>query len=224
MRRLVESAPRSYLLRHPAGTVARHVRRRAASLRRDEVRVHVDDLAADRVGRWRVEFVARDRIGLLARQARVLAEFRAHVVSAEVVTWPAGEALASFCVDCVSEPDADALARRVRELFVLPLVAAPQTGIRLEWDDHGSPWHTRCVVRGEDRIGVLAAVTTAFAVARVSVHAATIVSDHEQISDVFELTDARRQKLDDDAKTRISRALRDGSVRAARGPRVRVRS
>jgi UTP:GlnB (protein PII) uridylyltransferase len=68
------------------------------------------------------------------------------------------------------------------------------------------------------------AVTTAFAVGRVSMHAATIGSEHDVISDVFELTDARQHKLDDRAKQRVAHALRDGSVRAARGPRVRVRA
>jgi Kef-type K+ transport system membrane component KefB len=228
MRRLIATAPRSYLLRHDATTIARHVRRRAVSIRRDEVHVHVDPLDPDargpNAGRYRVEFVARDRIGLLARQTRTLSEFRADVVGAEVVTWPAGRALSSFEVVSPTAPDGPALARRVRELFPLPLVAPARADVRLEWDDHGSPWNTRCIVRGPDRLGVLAAVTTAFGVSRVSVHSAAIGTDGDEIHDVFELTDVRQRKLDEKAKLRVELALREGSIRAARGPRVRVRA
>ncbi len=223
-RKLVETAPASYLLRNSAQTVARHVIRRAIALRRSEVKVFVDDLGVGAQPRWRAEFSSRDRVGLLARQARALSEFRADVAGATVVTWPGGKALASFTVDCVVEPDSSALERRVRDLFVLPLVASAQGGLTLEWDDHGSPWHTRCTVTGPDAIGALAAVTTAFAVSRTTVHSATIVSVDDAIADVFELTDLRGQKLGADIKERIESAVRDGSIRGTSGPRPRLRT
>ena len=237
--RLVHEAPRAYLLRNDAATVARHATRRAQPVGRSEVRVFVDPVdAADRTRptdatgaadgsdaggqEWRVEFVARDRLGLLAREARALSEFRADVLDATVVTWPGGRALSSFRVRSSAAPDGNALAARMRELLILPLAAAPTDELELAFDDHGSPWHTRCTARGPNRLGVLAAVTTAFAVAGASVHSATISGDSDRVNDVFELTNSRGAKLDERVKRRIVSALRDGSVRAARGPRVRA--
>lgn len=224
--RLVHEAPRAYLLRNDAATVARHATRRAQPVGRSEVRVFVDpidaiDLADVGVREWRVEFVARDRLGLLAREARALSEFRADVLDATVVTWPGGRALSSFRIRSSAAPDGSALAARMRELLILPLAAAPTDELELAFDDHGSPWHTRCTARGPNRLGVLAAVTTAFAVAGASVHSATIAGDSDRVEDVFELTNSRGAKLDDRVKRRIVAAIRDGSVRAARGPRVR---
>ena len=39
------------------------------------------------------------------------------------------------------------------------------------------PWHTLCVVRGPDRIGLLAAIAAAFDAAKVDVHAARVGTD-----------------------------------------------
>ncbi len=217
---LIDGAPRAYMLRHDPATVARHVMRRSSHVGRRDAHVYVDEiLHADPPERheWRVEFVARDRIGLLAREARVLAEFRADVIEASVVTWPGRRALASFRVASATPPDAKALATRTRELLALPMSAPPDDRIELTFDDHGSPWYTRCTARGPDRVGVLAAVATAMAVGGASVHSAVIATSGDRLDDVFELTDRRGSKLDARAKARIERALRDGSIRGARG-------
>jgi Kef-type K+ transport system membrane component KefB/predicted amino acid-binding ACT domain protein len=218
---VVAGLPRAYLAHTAVDDVARQVRRGLAFRGRD-IEVHIDSVD-DVDAPFRVEFVANDRVGLLAREARLLAEFGADIRAADVVTWASGRALASFSVDCPVPLDVAQLRRRLRELLVLPLLAPPCDHLRLEWDDFGSPWHTRCAVVGEDRPGALAAVTAAFAAARVSVHRAVIASSDDQIDDVFELSDRRGSKLDARAKFAVERALAAGSVRAARGSRVGVR-
>lgn len=219
---VVAALPRAYLAHTSVADATRHVRRGLAFRGRAVVEVHVDAVE-DLDAPFRVEFVASDRVGLLAREARLLAEFGADVRAAEVVTWTSGRALASFAVGCAAPLDAAQLRRRLRELLVLPLVAPPCDHLVLAWDDRGSPWHTRCMVVGDDRPGALAAVTAAFAAARVNVHRAVIASDGEQIDDVFELSDRRGMKLDERAKLAVERALAAGSVRAARGLRAGVR-
>jgi Kef-type K+ transport system membrane component KefB len=215
---LIERAPRAYILRHDAETVARHAIRRAVHVGRREVRVFVDECSGtERAGgEWRVEFVARDHPGLLARETRTLAEFRADVAEASVVTWPGRRALSSFLVRSAARPDAAAIAARCRELLALPLASPPADEVEITFDDHGSPWHTRAIARGPDRAGALAAVSTALAVGGASVHSATIATSGDELADVFELTDRRGAKLDDRTKRRIERVLRDGSIRRRR--------
>jgi Kef-type K+ transport system membrane component KefB/predicted amino acid-binding ACT domain protein len=215
------AAPLDYLSRLPASAIARHLRLVDRHLGRDDVIVEVSKIAHRRAT---IDVVARDRIGLLAREARVLSEFRCDVVAASVVTWFDSRALASFDVSAAAIPDADALARRIRELFALPLSATGLLDASVDWDDHGSPWHTRAVVRGVDRLGALAAITTAFAGARVNVHSASIGIDDGGVADAFELSDNRGQKLTVATKARVERLLQEGSISAARGPRRRVRA
>ena len=220
LERLV-AAPLDYLARQSAPAIVRHLRLVDRSLGRDDVIVEVSRTGARRAT---IDVVARDRIGLLAREARALAEFRCDVNAASVATWFDARALASFEVSAAAIPDAEALASRIRALLKLPLAAPGLAEASVEWDDRGSPWHTRAVVRGVDRLGALAAITTAFAGARVSVHSASIAMDTDGVADAFELSDSRGQKLTAATKTRVERLLHDGSIHAARGPRRRVRA
>ena len=93
----------------------------------------------------------------------------------------------------------------------------------LAFDDEGSPWHTLCTAEGPDRRGLLHALTTAFATAGASVHAARVATVEGRVTDVFELTDAHGRKLDQSAKERVRRALAQGaSPRRRTRPRLRL--
>ena len=94
----------------------------------------------------------------------------------------------------------------------------PFPGALLTFDDHGSPWHTRCVVEAPDELGLLHVLTVAFASAGVNVHAASITTDGSQAVDTFELTDKNGAKLDEVVKERLCRVVAQG-VRS-RGRRV----
>jgi UTP:GlnB (protein PII) uridylyltransferase len=173
----------------------------------DELRVFVDRVECRG---WRVEIVARDEVGLMAREARALAERDLDILDAVAVTWGDRTSLASYHVVGAEAPDAGALRARLVELRRQKLRAEGVPDAVLHFDDHGSPWHTRCRVEAPDVPGVLAALTAAFAVAGVNVHAARV--EHEGVSavDAFELTDRAGAKLDDATKARIVRALSEG--------------
>ena len=133
------------------------------------------------------------------------------------VTWGDGTALSSYRVD-EPPPDAAVLEQRLRELLRSKLTRAPAAPGVLTFDDHGSPWHTRCVVEAADQPGLLHTLSVAFANAGVSVHAASVTTDESAAIDTFELTDKNGAKLDDAAKARLREVVAQG-VRA-RGRRV----
>jgi Kef-type K+ transport system membrane component KefB len=207
VRERVRHAPRAYVLGRPVDDLVRHATRCEPTPGRDELRVFVDDL--DGRG-WRVEIAARDEVGLMARETRALAERDLDVLDAVAVTWGDRTSLASYHVVGHEMPDAGALRARLVELRRRKLAAEGVPDAVLHFDDHGSPWHTRCRVEAPDVPGVLAALTAAFAVAGVCVHAARV--EHEGVSavDVFELSDRAGAKLDDATKRRIVKALSEG--------------
>jgi UTP:GlnB (protein PII) uridylyltransferase len=96
--------------------------------------------------------------------------------------------------------------------------SAPVLGVTFEFDDSGSPWHTLATVRGDDRPGLLHALTAAFAAAGADVHAARAQTARGEAVDVFELTDIRGPKLSPDAYDRIERMLAGGVVERPRRP------
>ena len=64
----------------------------------------------------------------------------------------------------------DAVAEALRR----PPMTEPAADLEIEFDDDGSPWHTLCEVRGDDRHGLLEMITVGFATAGVTVHSARI--------------------------------------------------
>ena len=88
----------------------------------------------------------------------------------------------------------------------------------LTFDDHGSPWHTRCVVEAADQPGLLHTLSVSFANAGVNVHAASVTTAESAAIDTFELTDKNGAKLDEAAKARLREVVAQG-IRA-RGRRV----
>ncbi|HEX5615148.1 MAG TPA: cation:proton antiporter [Acidimicrobiia bacterium] len=210
LRDRIRHAPRAYLLRCTRDDLVRHAHRCEPTPRRDEVRVFVDEIP----GRgFRVEFVTVDELGLLARETRALADADLDVLDALAVVWGDGTALASYRVVGPTPPDVDELRAQVSALRRSAPVTAGLPDARLDFDDHGSPWHTRCSVRAPDVPGVLAAVTAAFAVAGANVHVAGVSHEGLDAVDVFELTERDGTKLTDATKQRIVRALADGVAR-----------
>lgn len=201
----VESAPREFVLAQPPLELLRHARRCDPAPGRYEVSVSVGAEG----DQWRVDVVARDRIGLLARVARALDEFRCGVRAALVVTWPDGVALSSFVVTS-PPPDGDLLSERLNALLRMPVDAPALPDVAVTFDDHGSPWHTRCSVETTDVPGLLRSLTAAFAVAGVDVHAARVVTEGATAIDAFDLTDRNGAKLDEGTKSRVRELLREG--------------
>ena len=212
-RERILSAPREYVLTQSPADLVRHAELCEPAPGRSDVRAR-----ADRIDdRYRVEIVARDRIGLMAATTRALADAGCDVTSALAVTWSDGTALSSYGVT-EPPPDAPALEARLRDLLKAKFEGRPLPNVTLTFDDHGSPWHTRCVVEASDVRGLLHGLTVAFASVGVNVHAASITTDGSRAVDTFELTDKNGAKLDDALKERLSTVVAQG-VRP-RGRRV----
>ena len=207
IRNRIATAPRAYVLRHSSVELARHAALCEPTPRRSEVRVSVE-LENDGA---RVELTAHDRVGLLARATGVLLDAGCSVNVATAATWPDETALASYHIHVPVLPVADDLRVRLEHLLDEPLIAAPVPDIELDFDDEGSPWHTRCTATGPDRPGLLHSLTSAFAAAGVSVHSARIATDGPLAVDEFELSDRRDAKLDERTKARVLQILLNGA-------------
>jgi Kef-type K+ transport system membrane component KefB/predicted amino acid-binding ACT domain protein len=204
----IRTAPRAYVLVHTPSELAHQVALCEPAPGRDEIRVVVER-EDDAV---RVEVVARDRVGLLARTTGVLLNSDCSIEQASATTWGDGTALASYLVRAVRFPEPEMLGNRLAAMLGEPLVALPLANVDLAFDDASSPWHTRCTATGPDRPGFLHALTTAFAVAGVNVHSARITTNGSQAVDHFELTDGRGAKLDERTKARILDIAFHGAV------------
>ena len=207
VRRRIEAMPPSFVLLHEPEMLLSCAQACVPAPARHDVVATLEPPA-------QVRLVGRGATDLLARAARALDEFRCSVLAADVVTWPDGVTLCVFTV--AASPPADQLAERVRALLRMPLDAPPIAGVTVSFDDHGSPWHTRCTVDGPDGSGVLRAVTAAFAGAGVPVHAARISGCG--FADSFDVTAPRGTKLDDRTKRRVVELLARGA--SARRGRV----
>jgi Kef-type K+ transport system membrane component KefB len=208
----IAAAPREYVLAQTSGDLLRHARLCEPTPGRHDLRVTVDQVD----GEYRVEVAARDRLGLIAHITRALRDAGCSVTRAIVVTWPDGTALSSYSV-AESPPDAEALDELLRVSLRARLEARPLAGAVLTFDDHGSPWHTRCVVEATDEPGLLSLLTVAFANAGINIHAASITTDESSAVDTFEVTTKDGAKLDEDTKDRLRSLVAHGVKPRRRG-------
>jgi Kef-type K+ transport system membrane component KefB/predicted amino acid-binding ACT domain protein len=194
----VRRAPRAYLLALTAADIARHAALLDPIPRKGGVRSVAVPLGLEDA---RVEVASRDRPGLLAAVSGVLAARGLEVIAASAATWSDGAAVESFHIRSTG-PAADALAamadleEAVADAIKRPPVTDPASDLEIDFDDAGSPWHTICEVRGEDRHGLLHMITVGFAATGVTVHSARVETRGGVAIDRFELTDTEGRKLD----------------------------
>ena len=121
---------------------------------------------------WRVEVACRDRAGLLAMVAGVLADHGVDVLDAVVATWPDDGALESFRVQRAGpaprRSSTTTCSRRSVRLTAIGSrrrstrrstrrsVSPPNPEADVRFDDDASPWYTLCEVRSPDRAGLAA--------------------------------------------------------------------
>ncbi len=206
LRARLAAAPRAYVLTQRPSDLARHAGMCEPPPGPDEIRVVVRATG----GRARVEVVARDRVGLLARFTQVLSDAGFSVTQAVATTWGDGTALGCYELDPADLPSPDTVRAALVTALDSPLEAKPVSDVALAFDDESSPWHTRCTVTALDRPGLLHALAAAFAVAEVSVHAARITTDGPRVTDYFDLTDRHGAKLDDRVKATVVEAVLHG--------------
>jgi UTP:GlnB (protein PII) uridylyltransferase len=79
--------------------------------------------------------------------------------------------------------------------------------LKLTLDNNSNPWNSVVVATGLDQPGVLQAIATAFAQARIDVHHARINTDGSAITDRFEVTTSKGRKITSQMLDKVSRAL-----------------
>ncbi|HEX2851111.1 MAG TPA: cation:proton antiporter [Acidimicrobiales bacterium] len=208
-------APRRWLLALPAVDLVRQATLLEPLPARDAVRVAVTPTS--------VEVAARDRRGLLAHAAGVLAEARLRIDDAVTATWGDGGVVMCFGV---SGPDVDprALEARLRSALRDRVVALPVPDAALTFDDDASPWYTLADVEAVDREGLLHALAAAFSAANVSIHSARVATVGTRAHDRFELTGERGGKLTEAEKVAVRAVFAGGSGGSRRRPWARDRS
>jgi predicted amino acid-binding ACT domain protein len=210
----IADAPRAYLLAERPRRIARHMALLADWKRgRGDYLVNVEP-PTRHDPRIEVELVTRDRPGLLARVARVLADAGLDIEHAIVATWPDGRALESFLVSSAEVPDPDLLREAVKRAAGEPLGFTEAPEAMVEFDDGASPWYTVCRVRAANATGLLAAVTGAIAAAEVDVHSAEVGTDEDGAVDTFEVTGARGKLLPDERAALVENLRRGGFLGA----------
>jgi UTP:GlnB (protein PII) uridylyltransferase len=195
VQRLLDDAPRRYILAHPPEDIARHLMLLDPPPSRNEVRIRPEPHLS--VGEWTVHVAAVDRPGALAALAGAFAEHDVPILEASISTWPNGIAADVFRVaapanvdwEAVRDTAAQALARHGKDGKPVPIEGT------IEIDNAASPWHTIVEVRAEDRAGLLHRVAEAFSRAGVRIHHATVRTVDGLAVDTFVVTGRTGYKL-----------------------------
>jgi UTP:GlnB (protein PII) uridylyltransferase len=79
--------------------------------------------------------------------------------------------------------------------------------LKLTLDNHSNPWNSIVVATGLDQPGVLQAIATAFAHARIEVHHARINTDGSAITDRFEVSTRKGRKITQNMLDKVCKEL-----------------
>lgn len=205
----IGAAPRAYVLATAPAEVAAQAALCEPRPPRDEVRVRAEPNGA--AGVYRIDIVARDRVGLLAADTFVLSEAGLNVLDATAATWGDGCALASFRVSAAAPPDPAELEQALQASLKHAPQPEPVSDAVVEFDGMASPWHTLCRISAPDRPGLLHAMTAAFAASGVDVHSAKVTTIGPGAVDRFELTERDGHKLSPAREDEIRRLLAEGA-------------
>ncbi len=222
-RRLLDDAPRRYLLVHDPQTIARHARMLDPLPVRDEVRIHADpDLEK---GEWTAHVVTLDKPGVLAAITRAFSTCDIPIAEAWISTWANGAVVDSFRVAAPRDVDFGAVRDTVKGLLAGGESNGGPVAIAgaLEIDNIASPWHTIVEIRAKDRKGLLHRVAEAFARAGLQIQHATVRTDGDVAVDTFLVTNANGHKLGPDGETDLQLAFEGKPLRRWSTKRLRRR-
>ncbi len=211
-----------YLLANPVDALVRHLE--AFALRRDEPVVRLREVPEE--GYAEAILVARDRPGLFAHVAGVMAAYRLNVLSAVLNSRPDGWVVDVFHLS-PARPDPlrwegclstlrDVLTGRVSfEEAVAPRLRRrpgvrrplPRAPVRVSVDNRASRRFTVIDVRAPDRLGLLYDVATTLARHGLTIEIAKIVTNIRQAADAFYVRTLEGDKLTD--PDRIERLRED---------------
>ncbi len=196
VQRLLETAPRRYLLAHSPEAIAIHIQMLDPPPTRGEVRIRPEP--GPQQEQWTVYVATQDKPGALAAITGAFADCGIPVLEASITTWPNG--LAADVFRLAAPPDAD--WDRVRKAATTALAQPSRNGKpapiegHLEIDNAASPWYTIVEVRAEDRTGLLHRVAEAFSRAGIRIHHATVSTVDGVAVDTFLVTGHDGHKLD----------------------------
>jgi [protein-PII] uridylyltransferase len=199
------------LLRHPSTTFALETRKEPSGTI------------------WEILFVAKDRPGLFADMAGVLALNNINILSAHIYTWLDGTAVDIFRVSSPLDPlHTDQLWDKVRGdlsntfsgkldlsarllekangLCTLPRMSPRPPEVRI--DNVSSDFFTVMEVFADDRVGLLHEITHTLFRLGLNISVAKIATRGDQIADIFYVRDLEGQKVEDFAQVEeIRKAL-----------------
>jgi [protein-PII] uridylyltransferase len=207
---LVPRLPRRYVLTRSPAFVARHLSLLAESPLADgQVRVRAYRHRGSDL--WDLLVVARDRPGLLATMAGVLALRGTSVLAADAATCADGLVLDVFTVGGTHgeslEPELwPAIAQDVQSalqgklpladlLGARPLPAEEAESIRVSVDNSASQFFSVVEVRAPDQVGLLYRIAHALHELGLDIHQARIDTHPEGVLDVFYVWDLKGEKL-----------------------------
>ncbi|GAC1318787.1 MAG: [protein-PII] uridylyltransferase [Chloroflexota bacterium] len=229
---LVARLPRRYVLTQTPTAIARHLALlRTAPLGDGEVRLEAHPHRHR--GWWSLRIVARDRPGLLATVAGVIALRGASTMSADAATSSdglvldvftvsglAGSALERERVTAIAADLQAALAECIPLadlLGVRPLPPEDAAAIRVTIDNTASKFFSIVEVRAPDLVGLLYRIANSLHELGLDIHHARIATHPEGAVDVFYVWDLSGAKLDDEAADttamRLTARLRGEDVR-----------
>jgi [protein-PII] uridylyltransferase len=201
--------PHRFLLARSPAQVVRHLVLAGAELP-DPHTVRLEALPHRLAGAWELLLVARDRSGLLATIAGVLALRGITVLAADAATCSDGLVLDVFTVaSAYREPLSVELWPRVAgdlraALEGRPALAdllahggaAPSGQVTVRVDNKASQFYSVVEVRAPDRVGLLFSIALGLAELNLDIHHARIATHPAGVIDIFYVRDLASGKLD----------------------------
>ena len=192
----INNASPTYVLAYDPEVLARHATLVEPATQGRNARVRVT--ASATAGEWILDITTRDTDGLLARICGVLTDCELEVVNADLITWPDGAVLDTFTVRSALQPDAQQIEAGLKRSLSarLPAPRPMQSRVVFTLDNASHPRHSIVTMTGADQPGLLYAVATAFAQAKINVHHARIITSGSNVVDRFEVSTRKGRKID----------------------------
>jgi [protein-PII] uridylyltransferase len=220
---MLDRLPRRYLLARSPAFVARHLAL-AGQGPLSEREVRIEARRHRQPGLWDILVVARDRPGLLATVAGVLALRGASVLAADATTGTDGLVLDVFTVTSAygvpleasvwPRVAADLRSALAGRLPLSELLASPSEpirdpeAVRVTVDNTGSQFYSLVEIHAPDQVGLLYRIARTLHVLELDVHHAKIATFANRALDVFYVWDSSGQKLASERALQVTRALR----------------
>lgn len=219
VRMTVAELPADYLMSFTPEMIVQHLRmhREQASLLQQKVLLFPED----RHGSWSLLMLSRDRQGLLAKLCGVLALHNLSVLAAQIFTWPDGTVVDVLDVVPVADSGFDEqdwpalendlnlavnyrldvglqLHNKIQSIGNRPKRQVQQLEKKVILDNGTSSLFTVIEVYGGDRIGTLYQLTQTLSDFSLDIHKARIATEVEQLIDIFYVTGADGDKVEDE--------------------------